>query len=71
MLFACNRNCVQITDLTDVRLTPMLLPIEINGRRTGTFEMLFTTNKETGQFICISFFPDDSESFYDYVMALQ
>ena len=71
MLFSCIRNCVQITDLTDANLTPMALPIEINGRESGTFDMFFATYQETGQFICISFSPEDSESFYKYVMALQ
>lgn len=71
MLFACIRNCVQITDLTDANLTPMALPIEINGRERGTFDMFFATYQETGQFICISFSPEDSESFYKYVMAIQ
>lgn len=57
MLFACIRNCVQITDLTDAYLEPMALPIEINGQGSGTFEMFFATYQETGQFICISFSP--------------
>lgn len=71
MLFTCIRNCVQITDLTDANLEPMALPIQINGRGSGTFDMFFATNQETGQFICIVFSPEDSESFYKYVMALQ
>lgn len=70
MLFACIRNCVQITDLTGVNLKPMELPIEINGRGTGTFQNFYATYQETGQFIGISFSPEDSQSFYDYVMAL-
>ncbi len=70
-LFACIRNCVQITDLTDANLAPMELPIEIDGRGCGTFDMFFAIYQETGQFICISFSPEDSESFYKYVMALQ
>lgn len=71
VLFQCIRNCVHITDLTDVSLEPMALPIEINGRGTGTFEMFFTTYQETGQLICISFSTEDSKSFRDYVMALE
>lgn len=71
ILFACIRNCVQITDLTDVNIEPMVLPIEINGRGSGTFDMSFATYQETGQTICIVFSPEDSESFYKYVMALQ
>ena len=71
MLFACIRNCVQITDLTDANLQPMALPIEINGRGCGTFTNFYVTYQETGQFIEISFSPEDSQSFYDYVMALQ
>ncbi len=70
MLFACIRNCVQITDLTDADIEPMALPIEINGRGTGALDMIFATYQETGQFICISFSKEDSERFYDYVMAL-
>ncbi len=71
MLFACIRNCVQITDLTDADIEPMALPIEINGRGCGTFDTFFAIYQETGQFIGISFSPEDSESFYKYVMALQ
>lgn len=71
MLFTCIRNCVQITDLTDVNLKPMALPIEINGRGCGTFTSFYVTYQETEQFIEISFSPEDSQSFYDYVMALQ
>jgi hypothetical protein len=71
MLFQCIRNCVQITDLTDANLEPMALPIEINGRGTGTFDTFFTAYEETGQFISISFSPEDSERFYDYVTSLQ
>ena len=70
MLFECIRNCVQINDLTDANVAPMALPIEINGQGTGTFGMFFATYKETGQFICIGFSQEDSEHFYDYVMAL-
>lgn len=70
MLFMCIRNCVQITDLTDVDLQPMALPIEINGRGCGTFTSFYVTYQETGQFIEISFSPEYSQSFYDYVMAL-
>lgn len=70
MLFACIRNCVHITDLTDADLTPMELPIEINGQGHGTFDMFFATYEETGQFICISFSPEDSERFYQYVLEL-
>ena len=71
MLFMCIRNCVQITDLTGACLAPMALPIEINGRGCGTFTNFYVTYQETGQFIEISFSPEDSQSFYDYVMALQ
>lgn len=71
MLFECIRNCVQITDLTDVSIEPMALPIKINGLDTGTFEVFFTIYQETGQFICISFSTDDSERFYNYVVGLQ
>lgn len=70
MLFACIRNCVQITELTDANLQPMALPIEINGRGCGTFTSFYVTYQETGQFIEISFSPEDSQSFYDYVMTL-
>ena len=70
VLFQCIRNCVQINDLTDVNVEPMALPIEINGQGIGTFGMFFVTYKETGQFICIGFSQEDSERFYDYVMAL-
>lgn len=70
MLFACIRNCVQIIDLTDACLKTMELPIEINGRECGTFENLYVTYQETGQFIGISFSQEDSKRFYDYVMAL-
>ena len=70
MLFTCIRNCVHITDLTGVCLAPMALPIEINGRGCGTFDTFFATYQETGQFIQISFSPEDSKRFYDYVMAL-
>ena len=71
MLFTCIRNCDKITDLTDVCLEPMNLPIQINGQGTGTFEDFYTTYQETGRFICIHFTPEDSERFQDYVMALQ
>lgn len=71
VLFQCIRNCVNIIDLTDANLEPMALPVEINGRGTGTFESLFTTYQKTGQLICISFSAEDSESFYNYVMALK
>ncbi|MCM1026718.1 MAG: hypothetical protein NC432_09795 [Roseburia sp.] len=71
MLFACIRNCVQIFDYTDVSLIPMELPIEINGKERGTFDTLFVTYQETGQFIGISFSREDSENFYHYVMSLQ
>lgn len=37
MLFMCIRNCAGITDLTDMNLQPMALPIEINGQGMGTF----------------------------------
>ncbi len=70
MLFACIRNCVQITDLSDASLEPMALPIEINGEGCGTFDIFFATYQETGQFIGISFSPEDSENFYKYVMDL-
>ena len=70
MLFTCIRNCVQITDLTDANLKTMQLPIEINGRGCGTFESFYVTYQETGQFIEISFSPEDSQSFHDHVMAL-
>ncbi len=70
MLFACIRNCVQITDLSDANLEPMALPIEINGEGCGTFDIFFATYQETGQFIGISFSPEDSENFYKYVMDL-
>ena len=70
VLFQCIRNCVQINDLTDVNLEPMALPIVVNGRGMGTFNMFFATYQETGQFICISFTPEDSERFQDHVMAL-
>ncbi len=59
-----------VTDLTDVNLEPMALPIEINGRGSGTFEQFFAIYQETGQFICIVFSPEDSESFYKYVMNM-
>ncbi|MFR5760696.1 MAG: hypothetical protein ACLUFI_03125 [Oscillospiraceae bacterium] len=49
----------------------MALPILVNGRGAGTFEMFFATYQETGQFICISFAPEDSARFQDYVMELQ
>ena len=71
MLFMCIRNCEGITDLTDVNLEPMALPIEINGQGMGTFRELYITYQETGQFICISFTPEDSERFQDYVMSLR
>lgn len=71
MLFMCIRNCAQITDLTDVALKPMELPIKINGEGCGTFDVFFVTYQETGQFIGISFSPKDSENLYDYVMSLQ
>lgn len=71
VLFHCIRNCIRITDLTDVSLEPMALPILVNGRGAGTFEMFFATYQETGQFICISFAPEDSARFQDYVMELQ
>ena len=71
MLFTCIRNCVQITDLTDTALKTMQRPIEINGRGCGTFTNFYVTYQKTGQFIEISFSPEDSQSFYDYVMALQ
>lgn len=71
VLFECIRNCVQINDLTDANVAPMALPIEINGQGTGTFGMFFATYQETGQFICISFAPEDSARFQDYVMELQ
>lgn len=71
MLFMCIRNCVQITDLTGACLAPMALPIEINGRGCGTFNNFYVTYQETGQFIEFSFSPEDSQTFYDYVMALQ
>ncbi len=70
MLFGCIRNCVQIYDYTDVDLVPMNLPIEINGQGHGTFDTFFATYQETGQFIGISFSPEDSENFYKYVMDL-
>ncbi len=60
----------QITDLSDANLEPMALPIEINGEGCGTFDIFFTTYQETGQFIGISFSPEDSENFYKYVMDL-
>lgn len=71
MLFMCIRNCEGITDLTDVNLQPMALPIEINGQGMGTFREFYITYQETGQFICISFTPEDSERFQDYVMSLR
>lgn len=71
VLFACIRNCVQITDYTGVELVPMALPIEINGEESGTFDTFFATYQETGQFIGISFSKEDSENFYNYVMSLQ
>ncbi len=71
MLFVCIRNCVQITDLTDVALKPMELPIKINGEGCGTFDVFYVTYQETGQFIGISFSTKDSENFYDYIMSLQ
>ena len=71
VLFQCIRNCVQINDLTDADIEPMALPIEINGHGIGTFDMIFVTYEETGQFISISFSTEDSEYFYDYVMTLQ
>ena len=71
MLFACIRNCVQITDYTDAALVPMALPIKINGEEYGTFDTFFATYQETGQFIGISFSKEDSENFYNYVMSLQ
>ena len=71
MLFACIRNCVQITDYTDVDIVPMALPIEINGVGHGTFDTFFAAYQETGQFIGISFSKEDSENFYNYVMSLQ
>ncbi len=70
MLFACIRNCVHITDLTDVCLKAERLPIQINGQGQGTFDHFYATYQETGQFISISFSPEDSKRFYDYVMAL-
>lgn len=71
MLFACIRNCVQIYDYTDVCLKTEWLPIQINGQGHGTFDHFYATYHETGQFIGISFSPEDSKKFYDYVMALQ
>lgn len=71
MLFSCIRNCVHITDLTDVCLFPAELPIQINGQGHGTFNYFHATYQETGQFIEISFSPEDSKKFYDYVMSLQ
>lgn len=71
MLFMCIRNCAGITDLTDMNLQPMALPIEINGQGMGTFREFYITYQETGQFICISFTPEDSERFQDYVMSLR
>ena len=71
MLFDCIRNCVQITDLTDVNLEPMALPIRINGKEIGTFNAVYMTDRETNQFICISFSDQDSEEFYNYVMSLR
>lgn len=70
MLFACIRNCVQITDLTNADLEPTELPIEINGQGMGTFYMFFVTYQKTGRFYCISFAPEDTERFYQYVMEL-
>lgn len=70
-LFACIRNCVQIIDYTDTSIKTMELPIEINGVGHGTFDTFFVTYQETGQFIGISFSPEDSESLYQYVMSLQ
>lgn len=67
MLFACIRNCVYITDLTDVDLFPMELPIQINGQGHGTFDHFYVTYQETGQFISISFSQEDAKRFYDYV----
>ena len=71
VLFQCIRNCVQINDLTDADLEPMALPIKVNGHGIGTFDMIFVTYEETGQFISIGFSTEDSEHFYDYVMTLQ
>lgn len=71
MLFQCIQNCVQITDLTDADIEPMALPIAINGRGMGTFEMLFVTYEETGQVLSIAFSPEDAQCFRDYVTALQ
>lgn len=71
MLFSCIRNCVQITDLTDVDLKTEHLPIQINGQGHGAFDHFYATYQETGQFIGIHFSSEDSKKFYDYVMALQ
>ncbi len=70
MLFDCIRNCVQITDLTDVNLEQMALPIRINGQEVGTFDAIYMTDRETNQFICISLSEQDSEELYrQYVMT--
>lgn len=71
MLFQCIQNCVQIIDLTDADLEPMALPVEINGRGTGTFEMLYVTYEETGQILGIVFSPKDAADFRGYVAALR
>ena len=71
MLFDCIRNCVQITDLTDVNLESMALPIRINGQEIGTFDAVYMTDRETNQFICISFSVQDSEELYSYIMTLR
>ena len=70
MLFECIRNCEEILDLTDVELEPMALPVQINGEGMGTFREFYITYQETGRFLCISFTPEDSESFEEVVMKL-
>ena len=70
-LFRCIRACVQIHDLTDVYLEPMALPVKINGKGAGTFDMFFATYQETGQFVCFSFAPEDAQAFRNYVAALK
>ena len=63
---------VVLTNNTETRFQqyqPQPLPVEINGRGCGTFASFYVTYQETGQFIEISFSPEDSQSFCDYVMA--
>ena len=71
MLFQCIKNCVRIVDLTGANLEPMYYPVRINGRELvpSTFDSLYIDYPETEQFLCIVFSPEDSATFYEYVMA--